>query len=152
MTSEKHLRAYREELLKEQKEEIAAINRKYAVKLAKLAELLEAPTDPQSSAGAILSPQEIGAKTLPAAVREGIGHLSGIMGGMSGNFTSVTVYNYIKEHYPTLLGDKKPGHISAPLWVLKKDGEIEVVTEGSGRSPAIYRKTAKFDLKNAMRA
>jgi len=83
------------------------------------------------------------ASTLMDAIMEAIRETSGIMGGMAGKFSSETLLTYIQSKYPNLA--ETPSNLSGSLWRLKKDGLIEVVTQGTGRNPSIYQKTKLFD-------
>lgn len=140
----KELERYRKELLSEKQAKIDAITAQYSKKLAALTVLLEEDQPelviPKAVTG-VLTGRE--AKNLMQATREAIRETSGLMGGMSGKFSSETLLTYIKGKYPAFA--KKPSDLSGALWRLKKDGEIEVVTKGGGRNPSIYQKTTKFD-------
>jgi hypothetical protein len=86
------------------------------------------------------------AKNLMQATREAIRETSGLLGGMSGKFSTETLLTYIKGKYPAFA--KKPSDLSGTLWRLRKEGVIEVVTQGFGRNPSIYQKTSSFDAAN----
>jgi hypothetical protein len=143
---DKHeLEDYRLTLLSEKAAKIQTINLQYDKKLMALDVLLDRD---QPSPGKSKAPPYKGAKvasSLIKAVREAIRE-TGLMGGMSGKFSSETLLKYISEKYPGFA--EKPSDLSNPLWRLKKDGEIEVLQQGTGQKPSIYQKTSKFDAAN----
>jgi len=136
------LEDYRLTLLSEKAVKIQAINLQYEKKLAALDVLLDRDQPPQIKSKAPPYKGTQSASSLIKAVREAIRE-TGLMGGMSGKFSSETLLKYISEKYPTFA--KTPSDLSNPLWRLKKDGEIEVLEKGTGQRPSIYQKTSKFD-------
>jgi hypothetical protein len=141
----KQLEKYRSELVAEKQAKLDAVNSQYDKKLAALSVLID-DDQPElkipKPATMILNGRA--AANLMQATREAIRETSGLMGGMSGKFSTETLLTYIKGKYPTFA--KKPSDLSGSLWRLKKEGEIEVVTEGVGRIPNIYQKTSNFDV------
>ena len=143
----KQLAEYRSELLSEKQIKLDAINSQYDKKLVALGVLLDDDQPElkiQKSVTTILNGRA--AKNLMQATREAIRETSGLLGGMSGKFSTETLLTYIKGKYPAFA--KKPSDLSGTLWRLRKEGVIEVVTQGFGRNPSIYQKTSSFDAAN----
>ncbi|MFZ0828444.1 MAG: hypothetical protein WAO02_13575 [Verrucomicrobiia bacterium] len=138
----KQLERYRLALLAERGAKLASVHLQYDKKLKALDVLLDRDESPEVGQAEFI-PNGTPAKSLLQAVREAIRETSGLMDGMSGKFSSVTLFKFISNKYPDYA--KKPSDLSNPLWKLKKDGEIEVMQQGSGQNPSIYQKTNRFN-------
>jgi len=133
----KELEKYKLELTQQRKREIDAVNEKFDRRLKAVEVLLEDATDSAKTNGhAGVSGQRLEPKSLIAATRAAIQ-------ATDQNFSSPQLFAYIKTHFPSI-GVKTPAEVSAPLWVLKRDNEIEVITQGIGRSPSVYKRTSNF--------
>lgn len=81
-------------------------------------------------------------KTLTAAVVKVIAEL------IAGDFTINTVIKLVGQHHPEIKQPINPTSVSGILRSLKEEGTLEVVKEGAGPRPAVYRlsETGRSDL------
>jgi hypothetical protein len=135
---------YRAELIAERQTKLDAVHQAYKRKLAALDVLLEEDENSASKNGTSngthqplnAPPPGVKAESLVDAVREAIRELSGSRPG--GRFGSPNILQYIKKEYPRM--NILPADISNRLWLMRRDGIIEVVEQGGGRKPSIYRR------------
>jgi len=133
------LQQWKSELILERDKERAAVDSKYHRKLAAIDVLLE-DQGPSQNKPVALNIIESYRLTKLAATREGIAQ-------SPQRFTTASVFAYLAKKYPNEVGS--PSELSNAVWMLKKDGEIEVIKAGAGpASPPEYRATSKFRPAN----
>lgn len=134
---------HRRSLVQQRDAEIDAIKLRYGRKLAALDVLLDDElSTKETTSNAPIPAQKHAAKNLFEAICEAITH-------SQADFSSTSLFeHYVRDRYKDFAS--KPTDLSNALWRLRKAGQIEVISKGSGQSPSRYRKTPLFDAANSV--
>lgn len=136
------LKDYRANLIRSRDAEITAVNLKYKPKLEALAVLLEGELT-----GDTHLPQDVSIAGLNREISNIRQAVYESVKAATGNFSSATLLDFINKHFPNF-NVKTPSFLSAVLWKMNRDGWIEVVEQGAGRTPSIYKKSQSFGAVN----